>query len=312
MKPVTLIVGDELFLRDRTVDGLVASVKKEHGDGLHMERHDAESYDISACVEALQSISMWGSHTLVVVQNVDEWEWGKATALLDYLKSPSPAATLVMVAESVDGRLKAVQQLKAACDVITCKPLYANQIPDWLRVQSKELGKQISLEAANWCLELVGTDLGTLRRALEGLSLYVGTKPTIDLADVEGFLSNTSQHDVFELCKALGIGNSARALQLMDNLLSNGEASVRVMYMVARHWRILLALRAANGKTETDEMVKRFKLPPFFVREYQDQANRWEPKRLMRGLKLLAHTDRQLKSSRMADHLIADLALLRL
>lgn len=312
MKPATLIIGDELFLRDRAVEGIMASVQKTHGDSLHKERHDAETYDIAACMESLQSISMWGSHTLVVVHNVDEWDWGKASALLEYLKSPNPAATLVMVAESVDGRLKAVQQMKAACEVVVCKPLYANQVPDWLRREAKTLDKQLSQEAANWCLELVGTDLGTLHQALEGLSLYVGTKPTIDLADVEKFLSNTSQHDVFELCKALGTGNSARALQFMENLLSNGEAAVKVMYMVARHWRILLGLRAANGKIEVDEMVKRFKLPPFFVHEYQDQARRWEPKRLMRGLKVLAHTDRRLKSSRMADHLVADLALLQL
>lgn len=312
MDAVHVIIGDDIFQSDRALASLVAAHQKQHGDGLHIERHDAESFPIAACLEAVQNISMWGNHTLVIVRNIDDWEWGKADALLAYVKSPNPAATLVLQADKIDGRLKAVQALKAASKITECKPLYANQIPDWLRRESRDLGKQLSLEAANWCLELVGTDLATLHRALEGLSLYVGTKPTIDLADVEGFLSNTSQHDVFELCKALGSGNTARALALMDNLMANGEPAVRVMLMVARHWRILLGLRAAKGKAEADEIVRRFKLPPFFIGEYQDQARRWEPKRLMRGLSVLARTDRQLKSSRMADDLLADLALLRL
>lgn len=312
MSAVQLIIGEDIFQSDRTLAIVVAAQKKQHGEGLHIERHDAESFTMAACLEAVQNISMWGSHTLVIVRNIDDWEWGKAESFLGYLKSPNPASTLVLQSDKLDGRLKAVQALKAASKVIECKPLYANQIPDWLRREAKELGKQLSLEAANWSLELVGTDLATLHRALEGLSLFVGTKPTIDLADVEGFLSNTSQHDVFELCKAMGTGNTARALALMDNLIANGEPAVRVMYMIARHWRILLGLRAATGKMEADEVVKRFKLPPFFVGEYQDQARRWEPRRLMRGLSVLARTDRQLKSSRMADHLLTDLALLRL
>lgn len=312
MDAVYLILGDDIFQSDRALATIVATQKKQHGDALHIERHDAESFSMAACLEAVQNISMWGSHTLIIVRNIDDWEWGKADELLKYVKSPNPASTLVLQSDKIDGRLKAVQAIKAASKLTECKPLYANQVPDWLRREAKDMGKQLSLEAANWCLELVGTDLATLHRALEGLSLFVGTKPTIDLADVEGFLSNTSQHDVFELCKAMGTGNTARALALMENLIANGEPAVRVMYMIARHWRILLGLRAAKGKSESDEVVKRFKLPPFFVGEYQDQARRWEPKRLMRGLSVLARTDRQLKSSRMADHLLTDLALLRL
>ena len=56
----------------------------------------------------------------------------------------------------------------------------------------------------------------------------------------------------------------------------------------------------------------KFKLPPFFVSEYQTQAKRWDPKRLMRGLKILALTDRRLKSSKLDDHIISELAMVQL
>lgn len=309
---VHLILGDDIFLQTEAIDKLVAAVKKTHGEGLHTERNDAESLSLSACIEAVQNVSMWGSHTLVVVRNIDEWDLARAEQLISYAKSPNPASTLILQADKVDGRIKVVQQLKAACKVTECKSLYANQIPDWLRTQARTFDKQLSLEAANWCLELAGTDLATLYRALQGLSLYVGTKPTIDLADVEGFLSNTSQHDIFELCKALGSGRTSDAVKLLNNLLSNGEPPVRMMFMIARHWRIMLGLRAASTKPETDEVVRLFRLPPFFVGEYQTQAKRWEPKRLMRGLRILAKTDRRLKSARLDDNLIAELAMLSL
>lgn len=309
---VYLVLGDDIFLQTEAIDKLVASVKKTHGDGLHIERNDAESYSLSACIEAVQNVSMWGSHTLVVVRNIDEWELARAEKLVSYAQSPNPASTLILQADKVDGRIKVVQQLKTACKVMECKPLYANQIPDWLRTQARALGKQLSLEAANWCIELAGTDLATLYRALQGLSLYVGTKPTVDLADVEGFLSNTSQHDIFELCKALGSGRTSDAVKLLNNLLANGEPPVRMMFMIARHWRIMLGLRAASSKTESDEVVRQFRLPPFFLSEYQEQARRWEPERLMRGLCILAKTDRRLKSARLDDKLIAELAMLSL
>ncbi|PIR20571.1 MAG: DNA polymerase III subunit delta [Deltaproteobacteria bacterium CG11_big_fil_rev_8_21_14_0_20_47_16] len=309
---IHLVLGDDIYLQTEAMDRIVAQVKKQHGDGLHVERHDAEQFDIPACLEAAQSVSMWGTHTLIIVRNINDWDWGKADALLDYTRSPNPATSILLQANKVDGRIKAIQNFKAACDVIQCKPLYANQIPDWLRQLTKSMDKNLSLEAANWCIELVGTDLSMLKRAIEGLSLYVGTKPTIDLADVEGFLSNTSQHDIFELCKALGMGRLADATQYLDNLLGNGEPPVRINYMIARHWRILLGLRAATTKPEADAVIRQFKLPPFFVGEYQSQAKRWEPRRLMRGLATLARTDRKLKSSKMDNALIEELAMLSL
>lgn len=309
---VYLVLGDDIFLQTEAIEKLVAAVKKTHGDGLHIERNDAESFSLSSCIEAVQNISMWGSHTLVVVRNIDEWDLGNAEQLLAYAKSPNPASTLILQADKIDGRLGSVKQLKAACKLIECKSLYANQIPDWLRTQARALEKQLSMEAANWCMELAGTDLATLYRALQGLSLYVGTKPTIDLTDVEGFLSNTSQHDIFELCKALGSGQTSDAVKLLNNLLANGEPSVRMMFMIARHWRILLGLRVASSKAETDEVIRQFRLHSFFIGEYQTQAKRWDPRRLMRGLSILAKTDRRLKSARLDDKLIAELAMLSL
>lgn len=309
---VYLILGDDIFLQTEAIDKLVAGVKKTHGEGLHSERNDAETFGLPACIEAVQNVSMWGSHTLVVVRNIDEWDLAKAEQLLDYAKSPNPASTLILQADKVDGRIKVVQQLKAACKMIECKAPYARQIPEWLRTQARGLDKQLSQEAANWCMELAGTDLATLYRALQGLSLYVGTKPTIDLADVEGFLSNTSQHDIFELCKALGSGRTPDAVNLLNNLFSNGEPPVRMMFMIARHWRILLGLRSAATTIESDEVLRQFRLPPFFLKEYQEQARRWEPKRLMRGLSILAKTDRRLKSARLNHKIIAELAMLSL
>jgi DNA polymerase-3 subunit delta len=312
MSAAHLILGEDPYLRDQALEKLRATLATQHGDGLHRECHEASEFDMTATVEALQHISMWGNHTLVVVKAIDEWEFTKSDALMAYLKSPNPAATLVVEAAKLDGRLKAVQTLKTLCTVVTCKPLYDNQVPDWVRVTAKAIGKEISREAVMWCIELVGTDLGTLKQALDGLALYTGSNPIIGLKDVEAFLSNTSQHDIFELCKALGQVRTPDAIRLLDNLLENGEPPVRLIYMIARHWRILTALRAAQGKAEQDAVIQQFRIPPFFAAEYMEQAKQREPRRFLRGLARLAQTDRRLKSSRLDDHLIAELSILQL
>jgi DNA polymerase III delta subunit len=122
---VYLILGDDIFLQTEAIDRISATVKTTHGDSLHTERHDAESFGLSACIEAVQNVSMWGSHTFVIVRNIDEWDMARAEPLLNYTKSQNPASTLVLQADKVDGRMKIVQQLKTACKVIECKPLYA-------------------------------------------------------------------------------------------------------------------------------------------------------------------------------------------
>lgn len=312
MKPAYLILGPELFLQDQAIITITRDVQKSVGEGLNIERHDAAEFAISDCLQALQHLSMWGTHSLVIVKAVKQWDWSAAAPLIDYLKSPNLSATLVLQGESVDGRNKNVAQLKTLTQLIECKPLYANQLPEWVRGQAKFLDKAMSQEAVNWCLELVGHDLATLQHALEGLALFVGTKSLIDLQDVDGFLAATSQRDVFELTKALGEGRKPQALEILQRLLQYGEAPVFIASMIARHWRILLALRAATTPVETEAAKRQYKLHPFFAPDYIAQAKRWEPRRLMQGLSLLARTDRQLKSSPMSKPLLTELALLRL
>ena len=71
----------------------------------------------------------------------------------------------------------------------------------------KRKGKTLSEEAADYLLEVVGDHLHDLENALEKVFLSVGEKRAIELADVEGIVSEVKISTIFDLMDAIGHQN---------------------------------------------------------------------------------------------------------
>ena len=200
--PVYLICGEEHYLTRVVVDKVKDVYKAE--TGAEMERLSAKGLDTVAALDGLKTLPMWTKGKLLIVDEAQSLTQASKELILNYVKSPSPTAILVLVASKFDGRSKLCKSIAENGAVVEISTIYENRMAYWINRECREKGYNISHEAAEFMTELVGTDLSKMSGAVEKIILYIGKKKLIDLQDVETVLSDTSQKSIFDLTNAVG------------------------------------------------------------------------------------------------------------
>ncbi|MBI4367355.1 MAG: DNA polymerase III subunit delta [Deltaproteobacteria bacterium] len=294
--PIYLCLGPEAFLRRSAIARIVTALS---GDSpMTPTRMPAEETSLAAALDAARTLDLFAPHRCLVVGDVGAWKAGSAEMLAAYAAAPNPQATLVCWAEKLDQRVAIAKALLAHAAVVECKALYANQVPEWVRIECRRAGREISREAARLLAEAAGAELGIVQQAITKVVLFTEGKRLIELADVEAVVLETSQRSIFELLHAVGKKDRLAMMRLLHRLLDAGEPPVRLCTMLAWHWRLLLRAKEALASGERD-LARALKVSPFFAKDYAAQAGGFSMDRLRAGFAHLATADRTLKRSRL-------------
>ncbi len=104
-------------------------------------------------------------------------------------------------------------------------------------------GKKLHPAALQLILKQAGSDPGPLQAELEKLCLYAGDNEVIETDDVKAIMRDLGESWIFDFTRALSQRNIGEALPLLRGLFAQGEPPLRLLAMMAREVRILLAAR---------------------------------------------------------------------
>ena len=313
VRSVYAMVGPESYLARGSVGLVKKAVQIDESDDMSLASYTGTEAKAELVINALRTVSLLGGRPLVIIRDADKMPRDTVEALVTYLASPVESSTLILVAAKLDGRSKLMQLLGKVGLVVDCKPLYENKIPYWINMQVKRGDKAISQEAAKFMAEMVGNDLGQLSQAIERVSLYVGDRRNIELADVEQAIAETHQRTIFELMNAVGKRNLSASVSLLHNILENAASPVMIVTMLARHFRILIKAKEVEGRMNGQgELAKYLGVHPFFLKNYVQQSKNFSNSELRRSFGILHHCDREIKSSRVVRERILERALFKL
>ncbi|MDP2599954.1 MAG: DNA polymerase III subunit delta [Deltaproteobacteria bacterium] len=283
------------------------------GTPQNVDRFSFEKTKPASVVDSLNTASLLSPKRVVVVEEADRLKKADWEILKDYLAKPNPQSVLVLIAESIKpGDLKSLSSKTA---IVECKKLYPNQLPQWINMEAKNSGAQISQEAARFLGDLIGADLGAIHQSLEKLLLFVGNRGLIQLEDVEKVIANTAQKNVFDMTNAIGAKKPVEALQFLNNILEQGEMPIRIFAMILRHFRLLAKAQevlAKSGSNVQTSLAKELGVNPYFAKDYAVQAKRFRPRGWGKRFETLAESDRALKSSRLKSQAVLEKLILRL
>ena len=295
IRPCYLIVGEERHLALTAKKHILKTIFKE--GAVSPDVFSAAKSSLAKIIDALKTPSMLTPWRCVVVEEADEFDKKDWEAFKNF--SIPPKATLILIAEKLTATV--LGKLGPQVSVVECKNLYPRQVAGWINMTARDLGVPISQEAASFLVDCVGTDLGTLSQTLEMLLLYVGSRKIIQLEDVEVVAARSAQKNVFELTNAMGGKNPAQATKCLETILDQGEEPLRILGMIARHFRLLATAQeilAGSGGQMGPDFSKKLGVHPFFAKDYVAQAKRWKSNRWGKCFEALFECDSALKSSR--------------
>ena len=178
-------------------------------------------------------------------------------------------------------------------------------------VSQYDLG--ISDEAIRLLQAHTGNALRSLAAEIDKLRLNLQNRRRIEENDVEQVVGNSKQFTVFELCDAVGAKNLNRSLNILSNMLQNGEQPTALLNMLSRHFFILAKLRELKVKNAGQEQIaKKLKIHPFFLQNFSRQAGLYNKDQLKSAFSHLLEADQNLKTSYQKPRLVLETLLFKL
>ncbi len=236
--PVLIFAGPENFLKEKAFSGMINSLIPEEDRRDNVTRVGSGPKELPDALQQIFSFTFNSSPRLFLIQDIDS---ATAKQRRDFLEKLShggiPADTfIVFVVSDAKTAGEVAGKFKQQSERLDFWAPFANQLAAWLKSQANELGAEISNEAADILIELVGSDLATLHQEIGKLVLSARGK-RIGPAEVKAGVAYLRQDNIFDFLEAFGQRNVVRALRCLESLLNGGEAAQKIWFMLCRQLR---------------------------------------------------------------------------
>ena len=184
-----------------------------------------------------------------------------AEVLAPALADPPPDTTIAFFARE-EGKRKAVpaalvKAVQAAGGAVAAEQqLKGKELPRWAIGEARRLGLQLESGAAQALVAQVGERQQRLLRELEKLALEHGSGAQIGVEEVEAVAAPSAERQVWGFVDALVARNHPAALRAYLDLRDQGESLGRLVPLMARRVREVLAIALRLEAGESPAQVK--------------------------------------------------------
>lgn len=206
------------------------------------------------------------------------------------------------------------------------KPFSNIETANWVKKQVEARSGNISYQAIQTLISLIGNDLWFLNNEIDKLINYkTGVEPRlipparggksteISIEDVRQSTRNIFDENIFALTDALSVKNKASALKLLEDKLDAGLADSYLINMTIRQFKILLSVRQSLDSGQSSRMmISVLKLHPFIVQKAINQVSRFSLQALKDILNELVNIDFKMKTGKGDARTMLNLFILKI
>lgn len=315
--PLYFVYGDEPYLLDEAVDAIVETAAPEGTNEFNFDKFRGNDATAESIRESAETLPMMIDRRIVLVRDLQEMPSEEIAELEPYFESPAETTCLVVHAyredaSDLDLRSGPVRTLKREAVAHEFESLYDHDAESVVEKRAREHGLELSKGARAYLVDAVGTDIGTLDQALEKVDLFVGPSESegprrVDVDAIQEVVAETRVRSVFDLTDALGDCNFETALSILDRMLLDGEPALRILHMIARHFRIVDRIHDPDYRgLQQRELARKLNVPHFFVDDYRRHARTFDSSDITAIRRRILEVDRRLKSSGLDDRTVLE------
>jgi DNA polymerase-3 subunit delta len=225
-----------------------------------------------------------------------------ASTFETFLDNPAGEALLVVEAGDLakSSNLRQVFEVAPNAAAAPCYLDSPNAIAELLNRAFREEGIEVSADAVQEAVALLGADRGTTRRQIEKLLLYATGSRALDVSDVRAVVGDESEARVEAACDAAGEGDPKAVDRALERLWGAGISPVGVLRVAISHFQRLLLIKSNTASGESLEAgLRRLRPPLHFARtaSFRNQLRIWNVEKLGEALDLLLDAEALSKST---------------
>lgn len=308
-KKIYLLYGDEPFL--------VGSYKKKlreaitGGDTMNFNYFEGKNPDVREIISLADTMPFFADRRLILVDGSGFFKSAQEE-LAAYLPQMPDTTCLVFAESEVDKRNRLYKRVKELGYAAELNKQDTAQLMRWAAGILGRDGRKVSRPVMEYFLERTGDDMENIRMELEKLVCYTMGRDVITKEDVDavGTVHVTSR--VFDMVAAIVAGNTKKAMDLYEDLLTLKEPPMRILFLIARQFNQLLQIKelTAAGK-DKGAMASALKVPPFAVGKLTAQARAFTRDQILFWVTLCVETEEAVKTGRLSDRLAVELLIAR-
>lgn len=234
---------------------------------------------------------------------------GFEKSLAEYIPHlPDTTVLVVLVDEVLDASNPLLKAAEQHGKVIQSTLPKSSALESWISKRAKSIGVSITPEAATLLANFIGNQLRLLANELDKLATYVGEGATINVEDVRKLSAQVQEARIFDLTDALAQRNRKQALDILHDLLADGEPPLKLISTITSQVRSLLLVKELSQKgMRGAQIATTIGVAPFVAEKALRQVGKFSLPQLEGAYRQLLATDAALKRSRMAPEMALDL-----
>lgn len=308
-KQFYLLHGSEYYLiklyRDKIRDAIISKPVQ-----MNYSRFEGKDIDLNELNELAQTLPFFSNRRLILIEQSGLF---KTKSDLANILVDAPESTIFLfIEEEVDKRNKVYKLIRERGYISEMNGLNEKNLKLFIVSLLKPFGKKITQNTANYLLDKIGSDMENIRNEVDKLISYASDRDNITIEDVEAVVTTQISGKIFHMMDAIGLKRQDKALSLYYDLLSVRERPSHILYLIMRHFNILLQVKDLldNGYTASD-IKDKVAIPAFTVGKYMEQSRNFTKEQLYNALKLTNDTEEAIKTGRMQDKIAVELLIIQ-
>ncbi|MCB0515513.1 MAG: DNA polymerase III subunit delta [Chitinophagales bacterium] len=297
--PVYFLAGEEAFFIDKISGYIAQNVLNESEQAFNLMIFYGRELESQQLLTTLRRFPMMAPYQVIIVKEAQTLT--QSDALLAYYENPVPHTILVM--EQHQKAHPTTHKLRKAVESKGCyfesKPIYENQLPDWLVQYVKEKSFSIDHAAVSMLCNNIGTDLNVLENELNKLFLNAAETKNIDAELVEKYTGISREYNFFEMQRAMAYGQWEKVMHIANFFAANPK-SMPIPLFIANLFSFFsrLLVYQQNRQQNDSRLLELMEMKPsqkFALGEFRQAASVFSSQRIERILRYLLKYDAQSK-----------------
>lgn len=308
-KPVYLLFGDEPYLVSNYKKKLREAIAGD--DTMNFNYFEGKAPDVKEILSLADTMPFFAERRLILIDGSGFFK-GAPEELIGYLPQMPDTTCMIFCENEVDKRNRLYKKVKELGYAAELNKQDSGQLMKWAAGILTRDGKKITRQVMEYFLERTGDDMENIRTELEKLICYTMGREVITKEDVEAIGTVHVTNRIFEMVSAIVAGNTKKAMDLYEDLLTLKEPPMRILFLIARQFNQLLQVKELAGKgMDKGAIASRLKVPPFAAGKLINQAKVFSKEQILSYVELCVESEEAVKTGRLSDRMAVELLIAR-
>ncbi|NLG03986.1 MAG: DNA polymerase III subunit delta [Clostridia bacterium] len=308
--PVYLLFGEEDYLRRQYRDKLRKALSAE-GDTMNYTYFEGNNLNTKAVIDLAETMPFMAEYRLIIIENSGLFKTSDDT-LADYMKQIPDTTKFVFVEKEIDKRGRLYKAIAAAGRVVEMVHQEDETLKRWIAKTLDQDGKRIQEHTLDYFLQKTGSDMSNIATELEKLICYMGDEEIVSRDDVDAICTNVITNQIFDMIDCMAEQKQKQALDYYKDLLALKEPPMRILYLIARQFNLLLQVKELKAAGHgNDTISQKTGIRKYFLGKYMAQSAKFKRRMLKEALTQCVMAEEQVKTGRLNDIVSVEMLIIR-